>query len=206
MGDQRVAVYIDGFNLYFGMHSKYGRRYLWLDLHRLGLSFLTGGQTLVKVAYFTASVRNDPPAQANQAIYLNALRATGGVQIVKGRFESKQRTCLKCGHSHTVYEEKETDVSLATALVEDAANDVYDRAIIVSADSDLGPAVRAVKRLRASARVIAAFPPNRTSGDLRAQVHGVFAIGRDKLHDAQLPIVVPEPDSSDVHTRPSRWT
>jgi hypothetical protein len=28
----RVAVYVDGFNLYFGLHERYGRKYLWLDL------------------------------------------------------------------------------------------------------------------------------------------------------------------------------
>ena len=28
----RVRVYIDGFNLYYGMHPAHGRQYLWLDL------------------------------------------------------------------------------------------------------------------------------------------------------------------------------
>jgi hypothetical protein len=27
----RVRVYIDGFNLYHGMHTVFGRQYLWLD-------------------------------------------------------------------------------------------------------------------------------------------------------------------------------
>lgn len=26
-----VIAYVDGFNLYHGLHDKYGRRYLWLD-------------------------------------------------------------------------------------------------------------------------------------------------------------------------------
>ena len=30
-----VAVYIDGFNLYYGMKNKYGRRYHWLDVVHL---------------------------------------------------------------------------------------------------------------------------------------------------------------------------
>ena len=28
----RVAAYIDGFNLYYGMKSRFGRRYMWLDV------------------------------------------------------------------------------------------------------------------------------------------------------------------------------
>lgn len=201
---QRVAVYVDGFNLYYGMHAKYGRRYLWLDLGMLGRSFLTGGQALVRSVYFTARVRNDSQAQANQAVYLGALKARGGCDVVEGRFQSKQRTCLRCSHSFTAYEEKETDVSLAAALVEDAATDVYDKAILVTADSDLGPAVRAVRRLRPAVRVIAAFPPERRSGDLKRQVHGTFAIGRDKLAASQMPSVVSD-DVGKVYQRPAHW-
>lgn len=203
---QRVAVYIDGFNLYFGMHEKYQRRYLWLDLASLASSFLKPGQQLVRTAYFTARVRNDPAAQANQGAYLSALRAHGGCDVVEGRFQHKMRTCLKCRHSYPHYEEKETDVSLATSLLEDAVTGVYDRAILVTADSDLGPAVRAVRRLRPQVAVVAAFPPARRSDDLRKQVHAVFTIGRDKLRDAQLPTSVTDAATGRVHVRPAHWT
>src|SRR5215813_5566380 len=30
-----VIAYVDGFNLYHGLHQGYGRRYLWLDLQHL---------------------------------------------------------------------------------------------------------------------------------------------------------------------------
>ena len=30
-----VAAYIDGFNLYYGMKSRYGRAYMWLDVVEL---------------------------------------------------------------------------------------------------------------------------------------------------------------------------
>ena len=32
-----VIAYVDGFNLYHGLHDKYRRRYLWLDLEHLVL-------------------------------------------------------------------------------------------------------------------------------------------------------------------------
>jgi hypothetical protein len=35
-----------GFNLYFGLKAKHGRKYLWLDLQALAGSLLRLGQTL----------------------------------------------------------------------------------------------------------------------------------------------------------------
>ena len=40
---RRVAVYVDGFNLYYGLRSKGWRRYYWLDLHRLSEQSLRTG-------------------------------------------------------------------------------------------------------------------------------------------------------------------
>lgn len=205
MSTSSVAVYIDGFNLYHGMHSKFGRRFHWLDLHALATSFLKPEQQLVRVAYFTARVRNDPAGQAHQGTYLAALRALSQVEIVEGRFQEKAVACHGCGRTRRAYEEKESDVSLATALVEDAARQTFDRAILVSADSDLSPAVRASRRLHPDAVVIAAFPPERNSAELRKHVHGVFNIGRDKLARAQMPDSVLDPGNGTPHVRPAYW-
>ena len=57
---RRVAVYVDGFNLYYGLRSKGWRRYYWLDLRRLSEQFLRPGQRLVMVRYFTARVFAEP--------------------------------------------------------------------------------------------------------------------------------------------------
>ena len=32
---ERLLVYVDGFNLYHGMHDEYGHKYLWLDVVKL---------------------------------------------------------------------------------------------------------------------------------------------------------------------------
>ena len=55
MALQRVAAYIDGFNLYYGLRSKGWRRYYWLDLRRLVERLLRRGQQLVAVRYFTTA-------------------------------------------------------------------------------------------------------------------------------------------------------
>ena len=53
---QRVMVYVDGFNLYFGLKSKGWKRYYWLDLRRLSENLLQADQALAGVRYFTARI------------------------------------------------------------------------------------------------------------------------------------------------------
>lgn len=186
---ERVKVYVDGFNLYHGMRSKHGRRYHWLNLEALAKNILRPHQTLVQVDYFTARVRKQPEAQERQATYLDALAAHSDcVRIVEGRFQEKTRCCRACRVERVFYEEKETDVSIAAGLIEDAVNDVFDAAMLISADSDLCPAVRTVRRLRPEKRIFAAFPPMRRSDDLRAAVKGqVLNISTAKIRQSQLP-------------------
>ncbi|WP_189222491.1 NYN domain-containing protein [Saccharothrix coeruleofusca] len=201
----RVAVYVDGFNLYFGLRAKYGRKYHWLDLQALATGLLREGQTLERVNYFTARVRGDADAGQRQSDYLDALGATSPlVEIHDGRFQEKKRRCHDCGSRWTVYEEKETDVNIAIALLSDAVEDRFDTALVISADSDLCPAVRATKKLAPTKRVIAAFPPRRNSADLERAVDGYLRIGDDKVRRAQLPDEVVTAAGL-VLRRPKHW-
>ena len=184
----RVVAYIDGFNLYFGLKADHGRRYLWLDLQAMAESLLEPGQELRAVQYFTARVRDDPEAARRQSTYLDALAShSPKVRRIEGRFQGKSRNCRSCGATWLSYEEKETDVNIAIALIEDAVLDAYDTALLVSGDSDLRPAVAAVKRMRPETRIVAAFPPRRNSADLKNAVDAYTRIGRDKIRKAQLP-------------------
>ncbi|MGH3777248.1 MAG: NYN domain-containing protein [Pseudonocardiaceae bacterium] len=202
----RVAVYVDGFNLYFGLKAKHGRKYLWLDLQALAMSLLRPGQALEQIAYFTARVRNDPDGRQRQSGYLDALASHSPlVAVVDGRFQEKQRRCRDCGAVWTVYEEKETDVNIAAALIEDAVLDRYDTALLISADSDLCPAIVTMKRLRPEKRIIAAFPPERHSADLKRAVDGYLSIGDDKIRQAQLPTEVVN-NAGITLRRPKHWT
>lgn len=104
----RVAAYIDGFNLYFGLRSRYGRRYHWLDVQKLCSALLRPGQTLENVTYFTARVRDQPLSEQRQFHYLEALAHHSPLlTVVDGRFHEKHCRCRKCGSTWTIYEEKE---------------------------------------------------------------------------------------------------
>jgi uncharacterized LabA/DUF88 family protein len=203
---ERVKAYIDGFNLYFGLKAKYGRRLHWLDLEKLVESLLKPQQSLERVDYFTARVRSDPDAARRQSDYLDALVAhSTRLRLIEGRYQSKQRRCRSCDSVWVVYEEKETDVNIAVTLVEDAALDRFDTALIISADSDLCPAVLALKRLAPEKRVIAAFPPRRHSGELQRRVDASFTVGDAKLRQAQLPPRVLTANGVALN-RPKHWS
>jgi hypothetical protein len=63
----RVCVYVDGFNLYFGLKSKGWRKHYWLNLEALSTSLLKPGQRLETVHYFTSRIRingNNPKKYA----------------------------------------------------------------------------------------------------------------------------------------------
>lgn len=200
---ERVAAYIDGFNLYFGIRQ-YGRRYLWLDLEALMRSLLKPHQQLVAARYFTAMVRNDPPAEQRQKTYLNALSAhCRMLEIQEGHFQQKTMTCRSCGRTWDGYEEKESDVALAVSLVEDGVSGLFDTAFLVSADSDMSPGIRALRRLAPGARVVAAMPPRRRSFGLQTVCDATFPISITKVRQAQLPETVSV--GTRAFRRPGHW-
>lgn len=201
---ERLIVYVDGFNLYHGMHQEFGRSAHWLDLVALAHSFRPK-QRLVAVKYFSAAVLDNPAGQSRQAHYIDALRSRYPNQFmpVMGRYQKKMIACFTCGREHPHYEEKETDVNIAVTLVADAALHSMDTAILVSADSDLVPAVRAVGTIGARLFVAAAFPPNRVSKHLRNLMPASFSIDRKRLKKLQLPDTFEA--SGRTFTRPSYW-
>ena len=97
-----------------------------------------------------------------------------------------------------------TDVNIAVELLGDAQDDVFDTAILISADSDLTRPVMAVRQRYPEKRVIVALPPKRNSFRLRKSATASFIIGRRKLSSSQLPDRVTKADGH-VLTRPHQW-
>ncbi len=186
--NQRVIVYIDGYNLYFGLDYVYGGRYKWLDLQALSESFLKPDMTLVTVKYFTTKTTITPDANKRQAIYLKALDTyCNKLEFYYGKFFSKKNKCGKCGYKRVTPKEKMTDVNIACHILNDAHFDFYDCCYIVSGDSDLLPLVEMVKENYPDKHIIVAHPPERKSDALCDMANGSFAIGKHKLKRSQLP-------------------
>lgn len=125
------------------------------------------------------------------------------LDIRYGRFQEKSLRCRRCSASWPTYEEKESDVALAVSVVGDGLNRLFGTALIVSADSDMVPAIRELRASRPEARVVGALPPNRNSSDLRRHCDASFQIGAAKIRQAQLPETVM--DGPHAITRPAYW-
>ena len=204
---QRVMVYVDGFNLYFGLRSKGWRRYYWADLRRLAENLLRPEQTLIAVRYFSARISARPGHRdkwKRQATYLEALETLPDFHIHFGHYLAKLQRCNTCGATWETHEEKMTDVNISVELLGDAHDDSFDTAMILSGDSDLTTAIQAVRRRYPDKRVIIAFPPARNSVQLRNVSNGCFRIGRKTLKDSQFPDRVTKADGF-VLERPEEW-
>ena len=180
---ERVIVYIDGFNLYFGMTQSY-KDIKWLNVELLAQSILKPHQNLVAVKYFTSKVSNSPQKEKRQREYLSALETTN-TKIIYGHYKSKPKSCLRCKHTWNDNEEKMTDVNIAVHMLSDAMDDLYDMAMLISGDSDLVPPIIAVHSKFQQKRVMVAFPPNRHNVSVKNVSKGNLIIGKSILKKAQ---------------------
>ena len=134
--DDRVAIFIDGSNLYHGLRNNFGR-------HNLNFSEfaseLCGSRRLFRTYYY--NVLQDPTQRPDnyreQQEFLDTLRKTPYLEIRLGSTKMTQGILV----------EKGIDIMLATDLLYFAWNDFYDVAVLVSGDSDFAYALQAVKNM-----------------------------------------------------------
>jgi hypothetical protein len=80
-----------------------------------------------------------------------------------------------------------------------------DFALIVSADSDLCPAIRTARSLNSRRRMIAAFPPRRSSFEIRSLIRKPFTLAAADIRNSLLPEAVADPATGLIHKRPDKW-
>jgi len=211
---RRVAFLYDGFNLYHSLREASrdtgGAGTRWLDLVGLSRSLLPalgGNAQLLRVHYFTAIAGHadklSPGARTRQLTYLEALRATG-IVIELGHFKSRRWTCSNCGsHSHR-YEEKETDVAIAVRLLDLLWSGQCDAVVVVSADSDLAPALRSAALRFPDRPVYSCFPYARSTDELRELAARVIRLRKERYVAHQLPDPVVAPNGRAI-SKPASW-
>ena len=88
---------------------------------------------------------------------MNKLTKTG-VNITMSYFSKSPAQCRNCKTQWITHEEKQIDVNMALQILDDAYNDKYDVAFIMSGDSDIVPAIKAVKRKFPDKKFLAVLP------------------------------------------------
>ena len=200
----RVISYVDGFNLYFWLKAKGLERFLWLDVRALSATLCQPGQRLVEAKYFTSRVGAPPDKVKRQSCHLEALQTLPGVSMHFGTYQMNPFTCRRCSWTQAIPSEKMTDVNIAVELMTDAFQDRFDVALLISADSDLVGPVVAVQRLFPEKRVVVAFPPERSSANLRRVASAYLQIGRGSVARSQLPETVMSATGFPLE-RPATW-
>lgn len=211
----RTIVYVDGFNLFYGLLR--GTSWMWLDLEKLVKSLLTPRYDVVAIKYFTARVKSESNVYFtphDQDCYLCALKANRLIQIIEGsykRFRLKapfvKEPCLGCDKVKfgTVWktEEKRSDVNLAVEMTSDVYENKVDAVVLISGDSDHAAALSVARRRHGKVTVV--FNPHEgTSVELRQLSTFYRAIPADLPSQCQLPQEVPLSDGRIIR-RPEAW-
>lgn len=200
----KTSFYVDGFNFYYGVYRRPNPIAVpadkWLDWRSLAQTQVGTEDIVHKIHYFTAKIERtdqDPEQGLRQETYFRALRRVPGVQLHFGLFKRRlvygelvypQPTSLGLDRGRVArvrrYEEKGSDVNLATQLVEDSFAGGIDHAIVVSNDTDLiSPITSARKRIRVS--VIS--PHGRLAPELAEAANASWILDTSILQRCRLP-------------------
>lgn len=174
MEKKRVNVYIDWFNVYHVLKKHISKssepweaEVKWCNLRSLSESYLKEDEELWEVYFFTADswIKDTKKRWINYQKALNEYNVT----IIKWQYSNITKTFIDKMKvlqfllwidiwnenkdkyipkrlKYKTYEEKRTDVNIAIKILEDAFLKKYDKAIIMSGDSDIIPSIESVKK------------------------------------------------------------
>jgi len=202
-------VYIDGFNLYYGALK--GTSYKWLDLEKY-FQTIRSDDDIQTIHYFSAPVSGS--SGRDQQTYLNALSTRPKVRIRLGKYFYKPMTCgvRACRYTGSREfkrpEEKQTDVNIALQLLDDAYQRTAERFVLVTGDSDLVPALNAVRMRAPSVEIIVYVPSNHPNRGAAVELRGAADKPRT-LPAFELPLCQFSPTlagpGGTVITKPADW-
>jgi uncharacterized LabA/DUF88 family protein len=195
----RVHCFVDGFNLYHaldwfndgktvGENHKY-RKYKWISLRDLAKCFVGGNEELVGVDFFTTVPTLDIGKQMRHRQF-NRAQECHGVKITHGAFREKQVLCEAiCKSSFSIRIEKQTDVNIALKMLDLAYQDTYDKAILISGDTDLIPAIKMIRWRWPQKQIIAVLPIGRRKNgmDMRHACNSEIKMNESHLQRSLMP-------------------
>ena len=140
---KRIAIYIDGSNFYYKLRDLEVPNTTYFNYS--GLSrWLARDRVIISKRYYIGVVRAKENDEKGQKLRKNQQRLFNHLCSPLQGFIVKQGYLMK---NDGVYHEKGVDVKMAVDLLVGAYEDLYDRAILLSSDTDLIPAIQKIKHL-----------------------------------------------------------
>lgn len=183
----RVSFFIDGFNVFHALDCNVSyHKYKWLDYSALAKCFVSSKSKIVDVYYFTAYADWEPAKKNRHKLLIRALEIKG-VKIVFGKFKLKDKKCRLCHKTYQTFEEKQTDVNISVKLFQSAYNDTFDTAILVTGDSDIVPAIKAVKESFPAKQIGVVIPIGRSAEEMKNVCDFYMKMKEKHLVNSQFP-------------------
>lgn len=114
-----------------------------------------------------------------------------GVHCQFGHTTKEPMECKGCARRWDQPREKETDINIALAIYDDAYQDVFDTAFVVTADTDQAATFRAIRARFPEKRIFTVTPPGRMpSKHLIDLSHGKVRLVEDHIDQCALPRLV----------------
>ncbi len=187
------------------------RKYYWQDLEKFVSMFLRPHQELEAVKYFSAVQKNEAKS-ARQDVWFQANRQCKKFSLTLGEFKRRHKwrkvpcPSKKIGFKLEYWEEKKSDVALASYIIRDVALGKCDAIFVFCADSDLSPAYDVVRELNPKLKIITLFPPKLFSYDLANRSNSFIKLEKheNKFKDSQFPDEVKLPNGY-ILKRPTYW-
>ena len=202
----RVSFFIDGFNVFHALDShKAYHKYKWLDYSALARCFISSKDTIADIYYFSAYADWEPEKKARHQLLIRALMLRG-VKVVFGKFKMRDKHCRICHKTYKIPEEKQTDVNISIKLFQCAYNDIFDTALVVTGDSDIAPAILAVKESFPAKRIGLVIPIGRSAETMKNVCDFHMKIKEKHLRNSQFPdSIIINAGKNITLNRPSSW-
>ncbi len=144
-----------------------------------------------------------PDVTTRHKIYIRCLEDSG-VIVELHRFKKNLTYCQKCNQTFNRREEKETDVALATRMLELLFLDKCDTIVLVTGDTDVVPAVKTAQRIFPTNEIVFLMPYKRHNKELAILGSKHFDISSQNYtkHQFADPFITIKGKSID---KPSSW-
>lgn len=140
MGEQKKSIIlIDGSNFYFKLKDQHLHNLLDLDFSKFAV-FLSRGTKIIKSTYYVGKIRTDGTEKTKQ---MQGSQQKLFEHLKKHKFTYSLGYLLKSdGKMH----EKGVDVNIAVDMLIATYENLCDRVILVSSDTDLLPAIKQARK------------------------------------------------------------